>query len=117
MTPARVREQPRVLRPVRFTGRISRKSRRTFGGSAIACCWARVLKSGANLLLLDEPTNDLDVNSIRALAGVAGKFRRLCGDHLDTTGGFSTVWRRTSWRRGDSYVHWFAGNYSSYLGF
>jgi ATPase subunit of ABC transporter with duplicated ATPase domains len=76
---------------------------------------ARVLKSGANLLLLDEPTNDLDVNSIRALE-----------EALETFAGCAVIISHDRWFldrvathimafEGDSYVHWFAGNYSSYL--
>jgi len=74
-----------------------------------------VLKSGANLLLLDEPTNDLDVNSIRALE-----------EALENFAGCAVIISHDRWFldrvathimafEGDSYVHVFAGNYSSYL--
>ena len=85
------------------------------GGERNRVLLARVLKSGANLLLLDEPTNDLDVNSIRALE-----------EALETFAGCAVVISHDRWFldrvathimafEGDSYVHWYAGNYSSYL--
>ncbi|MFI5337477.1 MAG: energy-dependent translational throttle protein EttA [Opitutales bacterium] len=85
------------------------------GGERNRVLLARVLKSGANLLLLDEPTNDLDVNSIRALE-----------EGLENFAGCAVVISHDRWFldriathimafEGDSYVHWFAGNYSSYM--
>jgi energy-dependent translational throttle protein EttA len=85
------------------------------GGERNRVLLARVLKSGANLLLLDEPTNDLDVNSIRALE-----------EALETFAGCAVIISHDRWFldrtathimafEGDSYVHWFAGNYSAYL--
>jgi sulfate-transporting ATPase len=85
------------------------------GGERNRVLLARVLKSGANLLLLDEPTNDLDVNSIRALE-----------EALETFAGCAVIISHDRWFldrvathimafEGDSTVHWFAGNYSSYL--
>ena len=85
------------------------------GGERNRVLLARVLKSGANLLLLDEPTNDLDVNSIRALEealeGFAGCAVIISHDRwfLDRVATHIMAFE------GDSYVHWFAGNYSSYL--
>ncbi|HVU17090.1 MAG TPA: energy-dependent translational throttle protein EttA [Candidatus Didemnitutus sp.] len=85
------------------------------GGERNRVLLARVLKSGANLLLLDEPTNDLDVNSIRALE-----------EGLENFAGCAVVISHDRWFldriathilafEGESTVHWFAGNYSSYL--
>ena len=85
------------------------------GGERNRVLLARVLKSGANLLLLDEPTNDLDVNSIRALE-----------EALESFAGCAVIISHDRWFldrtathimafEGDSYVHWFAGNYTSYL--
>ncbi|WP_438481448.1 energy-dependent translational throttle protein EttA [Oleiharenicola lentus] len=85
------------------------------GGERNRVLLAKVLKSGANLILLDEPTNDLDVNSIRALE-----------EALETFAGCAVIISHDRWFldrvathimafEGDSYVHWFAGNYSSYL--
>ena len=85
------------------------------GGERNRVLLARVLKSGANLLLLDEPTNDLDVNSIRALE-----------EGLENFAGCAVVISHDRWFldriathimafEGDSYVHWYAGNYSSYM--
>ena len=85
------------------------------GGERNRVLLARVLKSGANLLLLDEPTNDLDVNSIRALE-----------EALETFAGCAVIISHDRWFldrvathimafEGDSYVHWYAGNYTSYL--
>ncbi|EIP97381.1 ATP-binding cassette protein, ChvD family [Opitutaceae bacterium TAV1] len=85
------------------------------GGERNRVHLARLLKSGANLILLDEPTNDLDVNSIRALE-----------DGLETFAGCAVVVSHDRWFldrvathilafEGDSTVHWFAGNYTSYL--
>ncbi len=85
------------------------------GGERNRVLLARVLKSGANLLLLDEPTNDLDVNSIRALE-----------EALETFAGCAVIISHDRWFldrvathimafEGDSTVHWFAGNYTSYL--
>ncbi len=85
------------------------------GGERNRALLARVLKSEANLLLLDEPTNDLDVNSIRALE-----------EALETFAGCAVIISHDRWFldrtathimafEGDSYVHWFAGNYSAYL--
>ena len=85
------------------------------GGERNRVLLARVLKSGANLLLLDEPTNDLDVNSIRALE-----------EALESFAGCAVIISHDRWFldrtathimafEGDSYIHWFAGNYSAYL--
>src|SRR6185436_16492862 len=76
---------------------------------------ARLLKAGANLFLRDEPTNDLDVNSIRALE-----------EGLENFAGCAVVISHDRWFldrvathilafEGDSYAHWFNGNYSSYI--
>jgi ATP-binding cassette ChvD family protein len=84
------------------------------GGERNRVHLARLLKSGANLILLDEPTNDLDVNSIRALE-----------EGLENFAGCAVVVSHDRWFldrvathilafEGDSYVHWFNGNYSSY---
>jgi ATP-binding cassette ChvD family protein len=85
------------------------------GGERNRVLLARVLKSEANLLLLDEPTNDLDVNSIRALE-----------EALETFAGCAVIISHDRWFldrvathimafEGESHVHWFAGNYTSYL--
>jgi ATP-binding cassette ChvD family protein len=85
------------------------------GGERNRVLLARVLKSGANLILLDEPTNDLDVNSIRALE-----------EGLENFAGCAVIISHDRWFldriathlmafEGDSYVHWFAGNYTAYL--
>src|SRR4051812_4568824 len=85
------------------------------GGERNRVHLARLLKSGANLILLDEPTNDLDVNSIRALE-----------EGLENFAGCAVVVSHDRWFldrvathilafEGDSAVHWFTGNYSSYL--
>jgi sulfate-transporting ATPase len=85
------------------------------GGERNRVHLARLLKSGANLILLDEPTNDLDVNSIRALE-----------EGLENFAGCAVVVSHDRWFldrvathilafEGDSNVHWFSGNYSSYL--
>jgi ATP-binding cassette ChvD family protein len=85
------------------------------GGERNRVLLARVLKSGANLILLDEPTNDLDVNSIRALE-----------EGLENFAGCAVIISHDRWFldriathimafEGDSYVHWFSGNYSAYL--
>jgi sulfate-transporting ATPase len=85
------------------------------GGERNRVHLARLLKSGANLILLDEPTNDLDVNSIRALE-----------EGLENFAGCAVVVSHDRWFldrvathilafEGDSYVHWFNGNYSSYM--
>ncbi len=85
------------------------------GGERNRVHLARLLKSGANLILLDEPTNDLDVNSIRALE-----------EGLENFAGCAVVVSHDRWFldrvathilafEGDSYVHWWSGNYSSYL--
>jgi ATP-binding cassette ChvD family protein len=85
------------------------------GGERNRVHLARLLKSGGNLILLDEPTNDLDVNSIRALE-----------EGLENFAGCAVVVSHDRWFldrvathilafEGDSYVHWFAGNYSAYL--
>jgi energy-dependent translational throttle protein EttA len=84
------------------------------GGERNRVHLARLLKSGANLILLDEPTNDLDVNSIRALE-----------EALENFAGCAVVVSHDRWFldrvathilafEGESYVHWFNGNFSSY---
>lgn len=85
------------------------------GGERNRVHLARLLKSGANLILLDEPTNDLDVNSIRALE-----------EGLENFAGCAVVVSHDRWFldrvathilafEGESAVHWWSGNYSSYL--
>jgi sulfate-transporting ATPase len=84
------------------------------GGERNRVHLARLLRTGANLILLDEPTNDLDVNSIRALE-----------EGLENFAGCAVVVSHDRWFldrvathilafEGDSYVHWFSGNFSSY---
>src|SRR4051812_151837 len=84
------------------------------GGERNRVHLARLLKSGANLILLDEPTNDLDVNSIRALE-----------EGLENFAGCAVVVSHDRWFldrvathilafEGESYVHWFNGNFSAY---
>ncbi len=85
------------------------------GGERNRVHLARLLKSGANLILLDEPTNDLDVNSIRALEEALEHFAgcALVVSHdrwfLDRVASHILAFE------GDSYVHWYSGNYSAYL--
>jgi ATP-binding cassette ChvD family protein len=85
------------------------------GGERNRVHLAILLRAGANLLLLDEPTNDLDVNSIRALE-----------EALEHFAGCAVVVSHDRWFldrvathilafEGDSTVHAFPGNYSSYL--
>ena len=85
------------------------------GGERNRVHLARLLKSGGNLILLDEPTNDLDVNSIRALE-----------EGLETFAGCAVVVSHDRWFldrvathilafEGDSYVHWFPGNFTAYM--
>ena len=67
------------------------------------------------MILLDEPTNDLDVNSIRALEEALEHFAgcALVVSHdrwfLDRVASHILAFE------GDSYVHWYSGNYSAYL--
>ena len=98
-----------------FTGADqSKKVGALSGGERNRVHLARLLKSGANLILLDEPTNDLDVNSIRALE-----------EGLENFAGCAVVVSHDRWFldrvathilafEGDSYVHWFNGNFTSY---
>jgi ATP-binding cassette ChvD family protein len=84
------------------------------GGERNRVHLARLLKSGGNLILLDEPTNDLDVNSIRALE-----------EGLENFAGCAMIVSHDRWFldrvathilafEGDSYVHWYNGNFSAY---
>ena len=85
------------------------------GGERNRVHLAKLLRSGGNLLLLDEPTNDLDVDTLRALEeallGFAGCAVVISHDRwfLDRVATHILAFE------GDSQVHWFAGNYSSYL--
>jgi ATP-binding cassette ChvD family protein len=85
------------------------------GGERNRVHLARLLKKGANVILLDEPTNDLDVNSIRALE-----------EAMENFAGCAVIVSHERWFldriathilafEGDSTVHWFPGNYSSYM--
>lgn len=84
------------------------------GGERNRVHLAITLKKGSNLLLLDEPTNDLDVNTLRALE-----------DALENFGGCAVIISHDRWFldriathilafEGDSYVHYFEGNYTEY---
>jgi len=84
------------------------------GGERNRVHLAVTLKQGANLLLLDEPTNDLDVNTLRALE-----------EALENFGGCAVIISHDRWFldriathilafEGDSYVHFFEGNYTEY---
>lgn len=84
------------------------------GGERNRVHLAMTLKQGANLLLLDEPTNDLDVNTLRALE-----------EAIENFGGSVVVISHDRWFldriathilafEGDSYVHWFDGNFTEY---
>jgi energy-dependent translational throttle protein EttA len=84
------------------------------GGERNRIHLARMLKSGANVILLDEPTNDLDVNTIRALE-----------EALENFAGCAVIISHDRWFldriathilafEGDSYVHFYAGNYTQY---
>ncbi|MDY0150689.1 MAG: energy-dependent translational throttle protein EttA [Candidatus Cloacimonas sp.] len=84
------------------------------GGEKNRAYLALTLQTGGNVLLLDEPTNDLDVYTIHALEEAILEFAgcaviishdryfldRLCTHILAF--------------EGDSYVKWFAGNFSDY---
>jgi ATPase subunit of ABC transporter with duplicated ATPase domains len=85
------------------------------GGERNRVHLARLLKKAANVILLDEPTNDLDVNSIRALE-----------EAMENFAGCAVIVSHDRWFldriathilafEGDSTVHWFPGNYSSYM--
>ena len=87
------------------------------GGERNRVHLAKVLKSGANVLLLDEPTNDLDVDTLRALAG-----------GLEDFAGCAVVISHDRWFldriathvlafEGNSAVRWFEGNFSEYEAF
>ncbi len=75
---------------------------------------AKTLSVGANVLLLDEPSNDLDIETLRALE-----------DALLEFAGTALVISHDRWFldriathilafEGDSYVHFFEGNYHEY---
>jgi energy-dependent translational throttle protein EttA len=85
------------------------------GGERNRVHLARLLKSGANLILLDEPTNDLDVNSIRALEEALGNFAGCAVVVSHDRWFLDRVATHILAFEGDSYVHWFNGNYSTYL--
>jgi ATPase subunit of ABC transporter with duplicated ATPase domains len=84
------------------------------GGERNRLHLAKLLTSGGNVLLLDEPTNDLDVDTLRSLE-----------DALESFAGCAVVISHDRWFldriathmlafEGDSYVHWFEGNYQDY---
>ncbi len=85
------------------------------GGERNRVHLARILKEGANLILLDEPTNDLDVNSIRALEEAFENFAGCAVIVSHDRWFLDRVASHIIAFEGDSYVHSFAGNYSSYL--
>jgi ATP-binding cassette ChvD family protein len=85
------------------------------GGERNRVHLARLLKSGGNVLLLDEPTNDLDVNSIRALEEALGGFAGCAVVVSHDRWFLDRVATHILAFEGESAVHWFAGNYSSYL--
>ena len=84
------------------------------GGERNRVHLAKVLRQEANVILLDEPTNDLDVNTLRALE-----------EALNSFAGCAIVVSHDRWFldrvathilafEGDSYVHWFPGNWTEY---
>ena len=85
------------------------------GGERNRVHLARILKEGATLILLDEPTNDLDVNSIRALEEAFENFAGCAVIVSHDRWFLDRVASHIIAFEGDSYVHSFAGNYSSYL--
>jgi ATP-binding cassette ChvD family protein len=84
------------------------------GGERNRLHLAKLLKEGGNVLLLDEPTNDLDVDTLRALENAildfAGCVLVISHDRwfLDRIATHIMAFE------GDSYVHWFEGNYQEY---
>ncbi|MEO7599558.1 MAG: energy-dependent translational throttle protein EttA, partial [Opitutus sp.] len=85
------------------------------GGERNRVHLARLLKSGANLILLDEPTNDLDVETLGSLENALEQFPG-CAVVISHDRWFlDRVATHILAFEGDSYVHWFNGNYSAYL--
>ena len=75
---------------------------------------AKSLLLGANVLLLDEPSNDLDVETLRALEDALGEF---AGTVLVTSHDrwfLDRIATHILAFEGDSYVHFFEGNYQEY---
>ena len=85
------------------------------GGERNRLHLAKTVLQGGNLLLLDEPTNDLDVDTLRALEDAVLDFSG-CAVIISHDRWFlDRVATHIMAFEGDSTVHWYAGNYSSYL--
>ena len=85
------------------------------GGERNRVHLAKMLKKAGNLLLLDEPTNDLDVDTLRALETALEAFPGCVVVISHDRWFLDRVATHIMAFEGDSHVHWFAGNYTSYL--
>jgi len=75
---------------------------------------AKTLMSGANVLLLDEPSNDLDVETLRALEDALGEFAGTVMVVSHDRWFLDRIATHIISFEGDSYVHFFEGNYHEY---
>ncbi|HGY91115.1 MAG TPA: energy-dependent translational throttle protein EttA [Planctomycetes bacterium] len=85
------------------------------GGQRNRAQLAKLLRHGGNVLLLDEPTNDLDLNTLRVLEEAVQQFPG-CAVVVSHDRYFLN---RTATHilafEGDGHVHFFEGDYDTYL--
>lgn len=84
------------------------------GGERNRLHLALALKEEGNVLLLDEPTNDIDVNTLRALEGGSGEFRRLRRRVSHDRWFLDRIATHILSFEGDSKVVFYEGSYSEY---
>ncbi len=75
---------------------------------------AKTLLGGGNVLLLDEPSNDLDVETLRALEDALGEFAGTVIVVSHDRWFLDRIATHIIAFEGDSYVHFFEGNYQEY---
>jgi len=75
---------------------------------------AATLLKGGNVLLLDEPSNDLDVETLRALEDALGEFAGTVMVVSHDRWFLDRIATHIISFEGDSYVHFFEGNYHEY---
>jgi energy-dependent translational throttle protein EttA len=85
------------------------------GGQRNRCQMAKLLRHGGNVLLLDEPTNDLDLQTLRVLEEALENFPGSAVVVTHDRYFLNRVATHILAFEGDGHVHFFEGDYDTYV--
>ncbi|MEZ6195285.1 MAG: energy-dependent translational throttle protein EttA [Planctomycetota bacterium] len=85
------------------------------GGQRNRCQMAKLLRHGGNVLLLDEPTNDLDLQTLRVLEEALEEFPGSAVVVTHDRYFLNRVATHILAFEGDGHVHFFEGDYDTYV--